>query len=103
LERLLEVVVGLDTDEVPRVDVPDRRDLGVCGLRDLLVVMSRSVIIPTSCSPSVIGSEPMCSSRINRAASTTVAVAPIERGSSVIASRTLFAIMRASSPLEVRS
>src|SRR5919108_6085150 len=33
--------------------------------------MSRSVIIPTSCSSSVIGSEPMCSSRISRADSTT--------------------------------
>jgi hypothetical protein len=55
--------------------------------------MSRSVIIPTSRSSSVTGSEPMCCSRINRAASTTDAVAPIERGSSVIASRTLFAIV----------
>jgi hypothetical protein len=35
----------------------------------------------------------MCSSRISRAASTTDADAPIERGSSVIASRTLFAIV----------
>ena len=51
----------------------------------------------------VIGSEPMCCSRISRAASTTDAVAPIERGSPVIASRTLFAIVRASSSLAVRS
>src|SRR5919108_3346720 len=54
--------------------------------------MSRSVIMPTSFSSSVIGSEPMCSSRISRAASSTGADAPIERGFSVIASRTLFAI-----------
>ena len=58
-----------------------------------LVVMSRSVIIPISCSSSVIGSEPMCFSRISCAASTTDADAPIERGSAVIASRTLFAIV----------
>jgi hypothetical protein len=34
LERLFEVFVGLNTDEVPRVDVPDRRHLRVCGLGD---------------------------------------------------------------------
>src|SRR5262245_15912257 len=61
--------------------------------------MSRSVIIPTSLSSSTIGSEPMSSSRINRAASTTDADAPIERGSSVIASRMLCAIV---SPLLFR-
>src|SRR4249920_3651460 len=55
--------------------------------------MSRSVIIPTSVSSSVTGSAPMCSSRISRAASTTDADASIERGSSVIASRTLIAIV----------
>src|SRR5436190_21778450 len=55
--------------------------------------MSRSVIIPTSFSSSVIGSEPMSCSRISRAASTTDADWPIERGSSVIASRTFFAIV----------
>ena len=35
----------------------------------------------------------MCCSRISRAASTTDAEAPIERGSAVIASRTLLAIL----------
>ncbi|HEV3480222.1 MAG TPA: TIR domain-containing protein [Gaiellaceae bacterium] len=33
LERLFEVFVGVNTDEVPRVDVSSRR-LGVCGLGD---------------------------------------------------------------------
>src|SRR5262249_58907723 len=55
--------------------------------------MSRSVIIPTSFSSSVIGSEPMSPSRISRAASTTDTDGPIERGSSVMASRTLFVIV----------
>src|SRR5215213_9998348 len=47
--------------------------------------------------------EPVCSSSISRAASITDAFAPIERGSPVIASRTLFALVRASSSLAVRS
>src|SRR5918998_1868175 len=34
LERLFEVFVRLDTDEIPRVDVADRRHLGVCSLGD---------------------------------------------------------------------
>jgi hypothetical protein len=34
LERLFEVFVGLNTDEVPRVDLADRRHLRVCGLGD---------------------------------------------------------------------
>jgi hypothetical protein len=55
--------------------------------------MSRSVIIPASFPPSVIGSDPMFSSRISRAASTTDTEASIEWGFSVIASRTLVAIV----------
>src|SRR5918992_5462296 len=34
LERPFKVFVGLNADEVPRVDVPDRRHLRVCGLGD---------------------------------------------------------------------
>src|SRR5205809_7563262 len=34
LKRLVEVFVGRNTDEVPRVDVSDRRQLRVCGLGD---------------------------------------------------------------------
>src|SRR5215210_2807718 len=67
--------------------------LGSAASATTLVVMSRSVVTPTSFSTSVIGSEQMCSSRISRAASTTDADAPIERGFFVIASRTLFAIV----------
>jgi hypothetical protein len=42
--------------------------LGSAASATTLVAMSRSVSIPTSCSSSVIGSEPMSSSRISRAA-----------------------------------
>src|SRR5881396_1421586 len=34
LERLLAVLVRLNADEVPRVDVPYRRHLRVCGFGD---------------------------------------------------------------------
>jgi hypothetical protein len=73
-ERVFEILVGLDTDEVTRADVVSR----FAASAATLVVMSRSVMTPTSCSSSVIGSEPMCSFRISLAASTTDAEAPID-------------------------
>jgi hypothetical protein len=80
LERLVEVFVGSAASATT------------------LIAMSRSVIIPTSSSSSVIGSEPMCPSRISCAASTTDVDASIERGLPVMVSRTFSAI---SSPLLV--
>jgi len=93
LERLFEVFVGSteirSREETSPTDVilrsaasatHSRRDVPVGDHPDKLLVV-------------VIGSEPMCSSRISRAASTTDADALIERGSSVIASRTLFAMV----------
>src|SRR5437588_8631635 len=54
--------------------------------------MSRSVSVPTSLSPSTIGTMPTSSSRMMFAASTTVESRPIARGFSVIASRTVLAM-----------
>ena len=93
LDRLFDVLAGLDADEVAGVDVPDDVAPGSAPSATTLVVMSRSVITPTSVSSSVMGSDPMSSSRISRAASTTEADVPIERGFSVITSRTVCAIV----------